>query len=224
MLSDSLNICQSLYAVVGAYPKRVALLEHVQKEVMNEQQSDDYNILRLKSLSMTRWTTRAKAASVVLTKTEELKTALGILHSDKSVTAETRAKTKGILQQLSSVKKMFGLQATYELIGLLENQSTQLQSVGPTADVAKFCCSPVSSRLAEMRTDAEFDRILALRTRAMPGLEEEPDAPASPKRAKKIPRRFEGADVVATERLTFGGCTHVGDQDNSLKRRYLRSC
>jgi len=57
----------------------------------------------------------------------------------------------------------------------------------------------------------------------MLGLEEEPGGPASPKRAKEIPWKFEGADMVITERLTLGGATHVGDQDNSLKRHYFEA-
>ena len=72
LLSESLAICQSLYAIVGAYAKRVSLLENVQRDAKNKAELEDYNVLRLKSLSMTRWSTRAKAANVLLSKAEEL--------------------------------------------------------------------------------------------------------------------------------------------------------
>ena len=54
MLSDLLGICQTLYALIGAYPKRIALLEGKQKDAQNEVESEDYKILRLRSLSVTR--------------------------------------------------------------------------------------------------------------------------------------------------------------------------
>ena len=123
-------------------------------------ESEDYKILCLKSLSVTRWTTRAKAAYVVLTKNKELKEALNTLAKDSTTTAKARAKIKGILQQLAYLKKMFGQQATYELVGLLENLSVLLQSAGLTADVACFCIKNVSERLAVLRSDIEFERIL----------------------------------------------------------------
>jgi len=226
MISESLGFCQSLYAIVGAYPKRVALLEDVQKDVKNETESEDYKILRLKSLSMTRWTTRAKAANVVLSKTVELKTSLGLLAKDKSVTAEIRAKIKGILPQFTSHKKMFGLQATYELVGLLENLSVQLQCVGLTADIATFCISSASARLDEMRSDVEFRRILK-RTLAIPGVIGSPAPPAAAPRSRKIPRRLDNADIVITERLTLGGATATASQEvtevHSLKQLYFEA-
>ena len=220
LLSESLAICQSLYAIVGAYPKRVSLLENVQRDAKNEAESEDYNVLRLKSLSMTCWTTRAKAANVVLSKTEELKATLGLLAKDKSVTAETRAKIKGILPQFCSQKKMFGLQATYELVGLLENLSVQLQSVGLTADFATLCINSASARLNEMRSDVEFERILK-RTLAMPSVIT--SEPAAAPRSRKIPRRLNDSDVVTTERLTLGGATQEVTQDHSLKQPYFEA-
>ena len=220
LLSESLGICQSLYAIVGAYPKRVALLENVQKDAKNEAESEDYKILRLKSLSMMRWTRRAKAANVVLSKTDELKTSLGLLAKDKSVTAETRAKIKGILPQFSSQEKMFGLQATYELVGLLENLSVQLQSVGLTADIATFCISSASARLDEMRSDVEFERIRK-RTLAIPRVIR--PKPAAAPRPRKILRRLDDTDVVITERLTLGGATQEIAQEHSLKQPYFEA-
>jgi len=220
LLSESLAMCQSLYAIVGAYPKRVALLENVQRDAKNEAESEDYNILRLKSLSMTRWTTRAKAANVILSKTEELKATLDLLAKDKSVTADTRAKIKGLLPQFCSRKKMFGLQATYELVGLLENLSVQLQSVGLTADLATFCIRSASGRLDEMRSDVEFERILK-RTLAMPGVIT--SEPAAAPRSRKIPRRLNDSDVMTTERLTLGGATQEVTQVHSLKQPYFEA-
>ena len=210
MLSDSLGICQTLYALIGAYPKRIALLEGIQKDAQYEVESEDYKILRLRSLSVTRWTTRAKVAYVVLTKNKDLKVALSTLAKDSTTTAEVRAKVKGILQQLACLKKMFGLQATYELVGLLENLSVQLQSAGLTADVACFCIKNVSERLTELRSDIEFERILKS-ILLLPGIKEQLEqdseqAPASRStRNRKIPRALNNANVVITEQLTLGG-------------------
>jgi hypothetical protein len=160
---------------------------------------------------MTRWTTRAKAASVVLSKTEELKTTLRLLVKDKSVTAETWAKIKGILPHFCSLKKMFGLHATYELVGLLETLSMQLQCVGLTADIATFCIKSASARLDEMRSDSEFERLLK-RTLAVPGVAR-PEPPVAP-RPRKLPYRLVDTDVVITERLTLGGATQEVTQEH----------
>jgi len=115
---------------------------------------------------------------------------------------------------------MFGLQATYELVGLLENLSVQLQSVGLTADFATFCISSASARLDEMRSDVEFERILK-RTLAMPGVITS-ELAAAP-RSRKIPRRLNDSDVVTTERLTLGGATQEVTQVHSLKQPYFEA-
>lgn len=111
----------------------------MQKDAKHVAESEDYKILRLKSLCMTQWTTSVKAANVVSSKTDDLKTSLGLLAKDKAVIAQTQAKIKGILPQFTSQGKMS------ELVGLLENQSIQLQSVGLTADIATFCMNSASA-------------------------------------------------------------------------------
>ena len=92
--------------LLGPTPKRIALFQEIQSDLQNESESDsdDYKILRLKSLSMTRWTTRTKAVKVVLEKIVEQRTTLDILLKDKTVQTETRARIKGLLPQLSSLK------------------------------------------------------------------------------------------------------------------------
>ena len=56
LLSSSLDLCQSLYAITGAYPERILLFEEIQREFKNEMDSKAtaYNVLRLQSLSATR--------------------------------------------------------------------------------------------------------------------------------------------------------------------------
>ena len=44
-----------------------------------------------------------------------------------------------LFTSLFNIDTAFGLQATYEPVGLLETLSIQLQSVGLTADIATFC-------------------------------------------------------------------------------------
>ena len=122
LLLSSLELCQSLYAIVGAYPKRVLLFEEIQNDFKNEMVSNatDYSILRLQSLSATRWTTRVKAADVVFQKIAEVRATLEILIKDPSVTSDTRARTHGILErQLSSLNVLFNLNVTRKLVVLL---------------------------------------------------------------------------------------------------------
>jgi hypothetical protein len=115
---------------------------------------------------------------------------------------------------------MFGLQATYELVGLLENLSVQLQSVGLTADIATFFISSASARLDEMRSDVEFERILK-RRHAMPMVII--CKPAAAPRSCKIPHRLDDSDVVTIEPLTLGGATQEVTQVQSLKQRYFEA-
>ena len=41
LLSTSLDLCQALYAVVGAYPKHILLFEEIQEDFKHENDTDD---------------------------------------------------------------------------------------------------------------------------------------------------------------------------------------
>ena len=52
LLDNSQDLCEGLYALVGAIPKRVLLFQKIQEEIER-----DCSTTRLKNLSRTRWTT-----------------------------------------------------------------------------------------------------------------------------------------------------------------------
>ena len=60
LLDNSQDLCEDLYALVGATPKRVLLFQKIQKETER-----DCSTTRMKNLSRTRWTTRGPAAEVI---------------------------------------------------------------------------------------------------------------------------------------------------------------
>ena len=150
LLSSSLDLCLSLYAIIGAYPKRILLFEEIQNEFDDEMDSKAtaYNVLRLQSLSATRWTTRVKAADVVFLKTAEVRATLEMLLTDPSLTNDTKARIRGILeQQLSSLNVVFNLNATRKFVVLLEKLSRDFQTVDIMAEYVLFfhkACNPTS--------------------------------------------------------------------------------
>ena len=99
-------MCQDLYAFVGAFPKRVALFENIQKD------SDNPGNEKLKSLSQTRWTTRGPAIGVIIRKRKELITTLGELDADKTNKADARAKARALKNKLESTDVLFSLVVT----------------------------------------------------------------------------------------------------------------
>ena len=113
LLSTSLDLCQVLYSIVGAYPKRILLFEEIQKEVLYENCTEEYKVLRLQSLSATTWTTRVKAADVIFDKSAKLRTTLEMLKEDQSISSDTKIRIQGILKhQLSSLPVLFNLNVT----------------------------------------------------------------------------------------------------------------
>jgi hypothetical protein len=178
IISDAQDLCETIYVLAGVSPKRVLLFENVQKELLAVSDSDrtDSNSqchssnatssvssessLRLKNLSKTRWTTRGAAADVVLQKYRALRETLTILSTDRSVTADCRAKSEGILRKLQSFLEMFKLVVMSELASLLENNSKQLQSASLTAEQASNSIDKMCIRLDELRTCEEFERLI----------------------------------------------------------------
>ena len=75
----------------------------------------------------------------------------------------------------------FGLQATYELVGLLETLSIQLQSVGLTDDIATICIRSAFARLDEIRS--ALPKVHTCNSRGIISLE-----PAVASRPRKLPR------------------------------------
>ncbi|CAB4001303.1 Hypothetical predicted protein, partial [Paramuricea clavata] len=105
---DGLDLCQALYAIVGTYPKRILQFEEIQEDFKNENDSDEYKVLRLQSLSATRWTKRVKAADVIFDNTIELRTILEKLKENPYISADTKTRIRGILKkQMSSLYALF---------------------------------------------------------------------------------------------------------------------
>ncbi len=157
---------------MGAYPKRILLFEKVQDDFKNEMDGNDCEILRLHSLSATRWTTRVKAAEVVFKKTAEVRATLQMLQTDPFVSIETKARIRGILDRLlMSLSVVFNLNATIKLVVLLEKLSKELQSVDITAKYTLFSIRHVIRRLHEMRSEEEFEHILG-EAKKVPGVVE----------------------------------------------------
>lgn len=214
LLSTSLDLCQSLYAIVGAYPKRILLFEEIQKDFQNERDTTDYKVLRLQSLSATRWTTRVKAADVIFEKSAELRKTLETLEMDPSVIADTKARIRGILRrQLSSLDVIFKLNATRKLVGLLEKLSKELQAVDISAEYALFSIRHVLRRLQEMRCEEEFEHLLG-EAKKIPGITETNDEV----RQRKIPRWMEGGETMLTEGL-HGRDANVHNSSTAQMRR-----
>ena len=158
MVSDSLDLCEDVYALAGVSPKRVLLFQNVQKEISSVSESTR-GILKLKSLSRTRWTTRGAAAEVVIEKNKELQETLRLLSVDASVAPEFRARSKGLIRKLQSFPEIFKLIVMNEFANLLESNSRQLQSASLTAEQATASIDMLYIRLQEFRTDAEFERL-----------------------------------------------------------------
>ena len=182
LLSTSLDLCQSLYAIVGAYPMRILLFEEVQNDFKNENESDEYIVLRLQSLSATKWTTRVKAANVVFEKAVEVRRTLETLVSDPSISADTKARIKG--HQLSSLHILLNLNVARKLIFLLEKFSKELQAVDISADYALYSVQHILQRLHEMRDNKEFQQILD-EAKSISGIEE---ASTDSARKRKVSR------------------------------------
>ncbi|XP_065654591.1 52 kDa repressor of the inhibitor of the protein kinase-like [Hydra vulgaris] len=68
LLSDSFEHIQS----VLPFSNKSSLMQYIKKYILHETESDEYRVLRLKSIPMTSWTTRTKAVQVVLEKIAEL--------------------------------------------------------------------------------------------------------------------------------------------------------
>ena len=210
LIAEAQDLCEDLYVLVGVTPKRVLLFENIQKEI-----GDGSDTLRLKNLSRTRWTTRGSAAAVLIKKTPELQEALEILSKDFSVSAECRAKSRGMLEKLRSVKSMFQVVVMHELGNLLENNSKKLQSASLTAEQAVYSIKRMQVRLQEMRSIEEFQRLYD-QTIKLADSRDEKEMQKS-KRQKSTPRNLSDF-VIHSSSLSPGN-----EMDKELLRLYYEA-
>ena len=181
----------------GAYPKRILISEEIQNEFENEMDSKAtaYNVLRLQSLSATRWTTKIKAADVVFLKTAEVHATLEMLLMDPSVTNQSKARIRSILErQLSSLNVVFNLNATRNLAVLLEKLSKEFPTVDITTEYVLFSIRHVIRRLEEMGSEEEFEHILS-EAKKVPGAIEN----RCEDRQRKLPRWMNDGEMMLME-------------------------
>ena len=185
LVADAQDLCEDLYVLVGVTPKRVLLFENIQKEIAGSSERCP-DVLRLKNLSRTRWTTRGSAVEVLIRKNPELQATLKNLSEDTNVSPECRAKSRGLLAKIQSLRQMFQLVVMPELANLLENNSKQLQSATLTAEPAVYCIKKLRVRMQELRSAEEFQRLYD-QTKKIPDLRPIDETQQS-KRKKSAPR------------------------------------
>ena len=67
MIACAQDLCEGLYALVGISPKTILIFEDIQKYI-----DEDASVVRLKSLSITRWTERGLSYDVIIKKRDAL--------------------------------------------------------------------------------------------------------------------------------------------------------
>ena len=149
LLEDAQSLCEDLYVIVGASPKRVALFAKIQEEI------DRSDVLRLQNLSRTRWTTRGDAGNVIALKQAELIDTLALISVDKNNDVKCKARAKGLISKLKCAKDMFSIFLLRELARILEMNSKNLQRNDLTAEAAVDCIRKIELRLADMRSNVE---------------------------------------------------------------------
>ena len=156
---------------------------------------------------------------MVFEKTVEVRRTLETLVSDPSISADTKARIKGILKhQLSSLHILFNLNVARKLIVLLEKFSKELQAVDISADYALYSLQHILQRLHEMRDDKEFQQILD-EAKSISGIEE---ASTDGARERKVPRWMESGDSTLTEMLQTTVNVHSGSIDD-MRQSYFEA-
>ena len=194
LLESSLDLCQLMCAIVGAYPKRILLFKNIQKDYGYEQETKHFKVLRLQNLPVTRWTTRGQAANIVFANLRNFPKHWR-MRGDSSTPKDTADKIKGLLKNhLSFLEVLFNLNATRKLLSVSGKVSKELQAVGISADYALYSVKHVIQRFTEMRCAEEFESTLKEANNVL-GLTGDTDGP----RHSKIPKRLD--DSVIFSRL-----------------------
>ena len=117
----------------GVSLKRILLFEELQSD---QEDSSNIKAQRLQSLSVTRWTTRGKAAKIIVEKRLALLQVLEELNDNKAVTEVAKAKSRKLKKDFSYFSQVFDLTVFYEQLSVFEGLSNNLQRVDLTAELA----------------------------------------------------------------------------------------
>ena len=150
---------------------------------------------------------------MVFETTVEVRRTLETLASDQSISADTKARIKGILKhQLSSLHILFNLNVKRKPIVLLEKFSKELQVVDISADYALYSVPHILERLHEMTGNKEFQQILD-EAKSISATEE---ASTDSAQKRKVPRWMESGDSMLTEMAALAICVnHILKQSTS---------
>ena len=149
-------------------------------------------------------------------KTAEVRATLEMLLTDSSVTNDTKARIRGILErQLSSVNVVFNLNATRKLVVLLEKLSREFQTVDITAEYALFSIRHVIRRLEEMRSEEEFEHILN-EAKKVPGAIDN----RREDRQRKLPRWMNDGEMMLMEGLQAPDTSSYNPNTEQMRRSY----
>lgn len=219
MITDAQALVEDLYALAGASPKRVLLFKNIQQNESDEVLKQN-ELKTLRNLSQTRWTTRGPAAEVIVEKHRELVILLRSLADDRSVTADCRAKAKGLLRKVISCTEMFGVIAFMRIVTIMEGSSKLLQSMSLTAEDASYAINSIKEKLQSMRTLDKFDEVLN-QTLQLSSVEDDVTQAESSKKRKITQKAM--TDFLCTDSFPAASRADGKDGKSSLRAEFYGS-
>ena len=147
LIGDVLMAVQELNTLVRSSAKRLAIFEKIQHDISPAAPS-------LKPLCPTRWTVRYSALLAVQANFESIMSALEQI-SDEGTSADSTAKSRGLLRNVSRFEFLLGLKVAICLFGSTDELSRTLQNHALDVGSAVAAASVVQAHLRRM-TEPEY--------------------------------------------------------------------
>lgn len=172
LLRNIMDFMFQLIQLIKFSPKRLAMFDHMRKEVSlncSEQLSP-----KLRALCPTRWTVRHSSISSILQNYSVLQ---ALLEEVQRGHDEYAAKASGILSKMDSFDTFFSLKLAYLVYSAAEQFSTNMQAKDITAQEASERAILLIKHLKSLRTEEKFECFYEQLLKESSSLTEEPRLP-----------------------------------------------
>ena len=164
-------------------------------------------LVQLKQLSDTRWSCRYTSIQAVTSTLPAIVSTLEELAEDSNTRS---VQARGLLHQMKSFSFFLSLVLFEKIFGMTNNLSNLLQAEHLNYATAASCIKATKTTLSDLRSEEAWEKVWekSLSLAEKFGID---DCPARPRRARRMPQRFDHADVIVDAAVVTPGETAIED-------------